>query len=99
MENDLIRRSWGLSAAKTGADDWDGGCNANRDLYIEKAFAALPAVDAVEVRHGQWRFDDFDGDGLDYTCSRCGLCSVEAYDYCPNCGARMDGQRRGDGDA
>lgn len=50
MENDkLVRLSHAISAAKTGADDWDGGCNIERDRYIEKAFADIPAVDAVEV--------------------------------------------------
>lgn len=49
MDDKLVRLSHAISAAKTGADDWDGGCNIERDRYIEKAFADLPAVDAVEV--------------------------------------------------
>lgn len=56
----------------------------------------LPAADVVEVRHAHWEFPVFtdSDDGLDprVKCSECG--GVEAafarWNYCPNCGARMD---------
>lgn len=41
------------------------------------------------VVSGEWLFDDFDGDGLDYQCSHCKLHSRNDYDFCPNCGADM----------
>ena len=64
---------------------------------------AIPAADVVEVRHGQW---DGEGDGyadgeivIDvWYCSECGYCIDDGTDdpnilpnYCPNCGAKMDG--------
>ena len=49
----------------------------------------IKTVDAVPVVHGRWHFDDFDGDGKDYTCSVCGWVCDSDYDYCPNCGAKM----------
>ena len=55
--------------------------------------AAAPAVDVAPVVHGWWNADE--------TCSLCGEKSTEGLDatkwnywlpnYCPNCGAKMDG--------
>lgn len=60
-----------------------------------------PALDAVPVMHGRWIWDEV---SYDYTCSSC-KCSFdyssmyglfdhgfEYAGYCPNCGARMDGE-------
>lgn len=63
------------------------------DAITMKGVAILnnfPAADVVEVRHGRWIFDDFDGDGWDYQCSECGGYSKGSYDYCYHCGAKMD---------
>ena len=63
----------------------------------------LPTADVVEVRHGHWisqeeavQLDRYD---LAYTCSVCGHCDwdcteSENFNFCPNCGAKMDGERR-----
>lgn len=63
----------------------------------------IPAEDVSPVRHGQWNGE---GDGyadgeivLDvWYCSECGYCIDDGTDdpyvlpkYCPNCGAKMDG--------
>ena len=49
-------------------------------------------VDAVPVRHGKW-VDDSNGiEGAWNYCSVCGEQAIDLYDYCPNCGARMDGK-------
>lgn len=55
----------------------------------------LPAADVAPVRHGRWIPADQTGDCC-YTCSECGF-ERDAYlldvgNYCPNCGARMDGK-------
>ena len=53
----------------------------------------MPTVDAVEVVHGRWG----DTPGVfGYICSQCNKVMVpDRYDgemnYCPNCGAKMDG--------
>lgn len=54
----------------------------------------LPAVDAVPVVHGRW-IDENPDDSLDPRM-RCSICTgVESplikWRYCPNCGAKMDG--------
>lgn len=55
----------------------------------------IPAADVVEVRHGRWKHQpggdsEFDA-GDFFRCDRCGSASWEDTDYCPNCGAKMDG--------
>ena len=78
-----------------------------RELFIEKVkdipmwgsvaamFAdAIPAADVVEVKHGRWvRCENF------VDIEKCSLCGVGfvyprfyKYNYCPNCGAKMDGE-------
>lgn len=60
---------------------------------------ATPAADVVEVRHGKW----VDHMVRDWRCSICGekinkvrnvdgYCYEDKPHYCPNCGARMDGE-------
>ena len=71
------------------------GCHQQR-VYAEvlQVIAEAPTVDAVEVKHGRWTEAE-DGDGA--VCSVCGedFCNVylevERFLYCPNCGAKMDG--------
>ena len=69
----------------------------------------IPRVDAVEVVHGSWLYDSGSGK---YFCSACDeyalsfkkdtiyggdLYEVCLTDYCPNCGAKMDGERKDNG--
>ena len=57
-----------------------------------KALNEAPTVDAVEVVHGRWMHHEND---IAY-CSNCEADAVEdGTNYCPNCGAKMDGD--GDG--
>lgn len=52
-----------------------------------------PAADVAPVVHGRWNV--IEGRRLDNTiCSNCGRrfqAYYEAYSFCPNCGAKMDG--------
>ena len=50
----------------------------------------LPAADVVEVRHGRWKSRQ---KWNYYVCSECSFENKIAFPYCPNCGARMDGER------
>ena len=48
---------------------------------------SLTTVDAVEVVHGHWAI-------INENCCVCSAChkhSIQDYYYCPNCGAKMDG--------
>ena len=50
----------------------------------------FPTVDAVEVVHGRW-IDAREYCG-DFMCSNCdALYGTNKFNYCPNCGAKMDG--------
>lgn len=56
--------------------------------YVEE----LPTIDPV--KHGRWVSVQKDDDSVLIWKDRCSVCGVRghiAYDYCPNCGARMDG--------
>lgn len=66
---------------------------------VEENLAEQPTVDAVEVKHGEWTMVI---DENDCECIECPLCGEQFYDgdndtfdkpynYCPNCGAKMDG--------
>lgn len=102
--SDLIRRSDALNALKTIGIAAIAGYSRIR---------AIPAVDAVEVKHGHWIWDG----NSKRVCSECGnsVSFTRTTDgwieglYCQTCGARMDvrrdddeffvdGQRREDGD-
>ena len=69
-----------------------------KELYIN-AIKKAPTADVVEVRHGEWEicgaFDDF---------LKCSLChnsypwmTASYYNYCPECGAKMDGEKSENG--
>lgn len=83
--------------------DWEYG-KAVSDIY--DIIKDAPAADVAPVVHGRWNIVRWNSDSRDYKskvveveCSECGgvfelpmilfgLC----YNYCPNCGARMDGE-------
>ena len=52
----------------------------------------LPRVDAKEVVHGRWIYEPVEFTyKKDIKCSVCGRYVDEPENYCPNCGAKMDG--------
>ena len=68
--------------------------------FAARQIGAIPAADVQTVVHGRWEIktDDYD---CEY--AKCSACGEEFYDanedtiditfnYCPNCGARMDGE-------
>lgn len=53
----------------------------------------LPAADVAPVRHGDWEIV-LGSNGNEYmvcTCCRVSQDLTGVFTYCPNCGARMDG--------
>ena len=64
---------------------------------LADAFAVIQGMDTEDaeyVRHGRWT----DGTGIEGAwnyCSVCGEQAIDLYDYCPNCGAKMDGKGNG----
>lgn len=54
-----------------------------------------PAVDAEVVRHGTWLYGTEYAGAHEVDCSVCGDSAKEYFDYCPNCGAKMDAEVEG----
>ena len=55
----------------------------------------IAAVDAEPVRHGKWE-EPYPYDYYDcYKCSCCGVKYDLTWNYCPNCGAKMDAEVEG----
>lgn len=54
-----------------------------------------PTVEAEPVKHGRWIYSGIVKNDDVYNCSQCDSNFVFRdrllYDYCPDCGARMDG--------
>ena len=78
-------------------------CINNYELFSETIYEriigvieAVPTADVQEVKHGRWREKP--------TIAYCSNCKVhltksflislrQTYKYCPNCGAKMDGDK------
>ena len=65
---------------------------------------SIPAADVVPVVHGKWVKAHWKNS---VSCANCSICGFEAYhydfqgvqktyNYCPNCGAKMDGEEQDD---
>lgn len=76
--------------------------------YYYNAIVNAPTADVVEVRHGEWHYnpDGMDWGLGAWECSLCGCTNNNlpmdekinprvwaGTKYCPNCGAKMDGER------
>lgn len=62
---------------------------------LRELLEATPAADVVEVRHGKWVYNRGQSFGEPlYFCSLCidGGSNNGRDNYCPNCGAKMDGK-------
>lgn len=72
---------------------------ANNDKYgmiDANDIARFPTSDVAEVRHGEWKYNRHCApDESPYYCSLCidGGSDRGVDNYCPNCGAKMDGKR------
>lgn len=81
---------------KVDRDDWKELAEARyeRILELKKQLA-----DAQTVRHGRWIAEDEDYEDSIYICSACGYEFIitdgdlesNELNYCPRCGAKMDG--------
>lgn len=94
--DDLISRAWVLAEYDRQHKGPPGGAR--------KIMEEAPAVDAVPVVHGRWigypECLGYDGAYHDehIVCSACHSVwniidnDTERFDYCPACGAKMDGE-------
>ena len=84
-------------------------CNAENPNWTPQRVKTLllrhPAADVAEVVHGQWLLDSRWPSWQHRECIRCKITfkrTTEVEDqywqYCPNCGARMDGGKDDEAD-
>lgn len=75
-----------VDAVKKVIGNLDHECKPMMDFY--SALWNVPAADVAPVRHGRWIVTDV------ITCSECQHFTRSEFagrwNYCPNCGARMD---------
>lgn len=60
---------------------------------LENALNRIPAADVAPVVHGRWIEQEKYTFGVMYDCSICDnriLDNGHSWNYCPNCGAKMD---------
>ena len=70
------------------------------DSYMNEV-ESIPSADVVEVVHASWVWGKVCG-SKGYCCTNCGAGFVgenaewiaKEHDYCPKCGAKMDGERK-----
>ena len=65
---------------------------------FEAAILKIPAADVAPVWHGEWEIV-VGSNGNEYmvcTCCRVSQDLTGVFTYCPNCGAKMDGERKGE---
>lgn len=97
--NDLIRRADAIKSIeariedKYNQNDYEFGRNQAFEVAIVE-LEDLPAIDAVEVKHGEWiAVHDWlqipQEESGTYRCSACGQVMKYPWNYCPNCGAKM----------
>ena len=67
------------------------------DPKLAYCIDSIPGVDAVEVVHGRWIWTMTGEEDYEqyYRCSECNDYMYSEYNYCPNCGAKMDGDWNG----
>lgn len=69
--------------------------------YALKFVEQMPSADVVEVVHASWVWGKVCG-SKGYCCTNCGAGFVgenaewiaKEHDYCPKCGAKMDGDKK-----
>lgn len=68
---------------------YDRARNGDLEKTVAAVFESAPTSDVVEVRHGRW-----EQVGSIIPLYRCDQCHAFALggNFCPNCGAKMDGK-------
>lgn len=65
-----------------------GGFDEYARMIVPNTIKNMPAADVAPVRHGRW-------DYYSSTMQECSVCKRHTprhrYTFCPNCGAKMDG--------
>lgn len=93
MADEYIRRSDALKGIELFQCGW-AEIEAVQTDYIER----LPAADVAPVVHGEWVTHYRSGTpaAKGYVSTCCDMWNNRKSDYCPNCGAKMDGGMEGE---
>ena len=69
-------------------------CIKKRLEKAAKRVNTMPAADVAPVRHGRWETHSDRPDSLICSVCKCGfdMWKHDPHNYCPNCGAKMDGE-------
>ena len=78
--SDLIKRSDAIEAITFSM------LNA---LNTEERISLIMSIPSAE-RKGEWMQNNLDGTFKIWDCSECGIHMETKWNYCPNCGARME---------
>lgn len=72
-------------------EEWDIAKGFDKAVEEVKNY---PTDDVQPVKHGKWVFNKPPDDWIMslYTCDQCSHVEDGKPNYCPNCGARMDGE-------
>ena len=85
---DRVHRDCEMRFADTGVPyEW---------AYALTIIDQAPTADVSPVVHGRWNEINQIATGLPwkYRCNDCGCPQEYKHNYCPNCGAKMDGERK-----
>lgn len=104
--DEYLKRETLLDLAKKIADIYSSTGFATPKII--KLIERLKKADVVEVKHGEWETGHFEGGIFDGTnFEKCNVCQFErlfddirfktTYNYCPNCGAKMDKKEGAEG--
>lgn len=105
IDADVLVERW----KRIASISWNETVNTSWSHAYEEIISEIeeePTIEAEPVRHGEWiSFDDVLSFSIVIACSVCGSSSeipkrllfdnlsVEFNNYCPNCGAKMDGKK------
>ena len=99
--DDLVSRQLAIATAISGRVRTQDGEDWIRVSEVRESLYAVPSIDAV--KHGHWISTDDGWDGEYFVCSECGCPwtliegspEENGMNFCPSCGARMDGEENG----
>lgn len=101
ISREALKEAFDNADADVSENYGDGACDWGFGMQnIREVIDSVPAADVEPVRHGAWERTDDDWNSLStFQCSVCGeewCFEIDEdlqqlnYNYCPNCGAKMD---------
>lgn len=102
IDREAVQKAFRL-ICKNPDKRYQKGMQDTIDCLVPEVLAGIPTADVQPVKRGKWDTHDVvkvlcSGKTLDGFC-QCEACgdvfplAYSEYNYCPNCGARMDGEQ------